>query len=65
MYSGRLDIGLPGFLMIDISFRKTMVFCSADTSPRGPYDPVLSGLDVTDLVQSRMDVFMKQQRLRE
>jgi hypothetical protein len=53
VYSGRLDTSLSGVLAINFKSRKTIVFCSAGTSPRGPYDPV----------QSRMDVFMKQWEL--
>lgn len=48
-----------------------MIFCSEGTSPRGSFDPVQSGLDVTypvqnrlnvrGSVQSRIDVFMEWQ----
>jgi hypothetical protein len=70
VFSGRLDISLPEFLVINILVRKTMISCFAGTSPREAFDPVQSGLDVTDpvqnrldvrgSVQSRMDVFVKQ-----
>jgi len=57
--------------VINYLVRKTMIFCSEGTSPRGSFDPVQSGLDVTypvqnrlnvrGSVQSRIDVFMEWQ----
>ncbi len=42
--------------MINNFVRKTMIFYSAETSLREAFDPVQSGLDVTDPVQNRLDV---------
>jgi hypothetical protein len=51
----RLDTSLSGVLVINNLVRKTMLFCSAGTSPREPKSTVKSRLDVTD-VQNRKDV---------
>ena len=56
MCSGRLNVSLSGFLVINNFVRKTMIFYSAETSLREAFDPVQSGLDVTDPVQNRLDV---------
>lgn len=60
MCSGRLNVSLSGFLVINNFVRKTMIFYSAETSLREAFDPVQSGLDVRGSVQSRMDVFVNQ-----